>query len=336
MKGSNRYQEKVSAKALLLWPVSVLLYWANSWRRRFYSVLNVLRRRLPVPAIVVVGSATIGGKGKTPLVIWLANQLKANGLRPGIVHVSATENGSAAIQVTSSSLPSEVGAEAIVMARRAQCPVYSHARPRRAARALLKAHGCDVLIAEGALQDYGFPRDLEVAVIDGRQRLGNGLSRPAGPLYEPRRRLEARDFVIVNGRSTGGEPSMGLRAAIAVNVIDPQHAQPLDGFRHQRVHAVTAMLAADRFFDMLRAHGIEVSAHPFLDGHAFTAEELAFEDDQAVLMTEKDAVQCRAFAASNWWFVPVSAVPDSRLGAELIRAVKAVRATNANRSKVGG
>ncbi len=336
MKISKSYQDKLGARAVLLWPASVALSLLSAWRRRFYAVVNRLRRRLPVPAIVVVGSATVGGKGKTPLVIWLANQLRANGLRPGVVHVAPPEAGNAAIPVTPSSPPSEVGAEAIVIARRARCPVYSDVRPRRAARALLKSHSCDVLIAEGALQDYAFPRDLEVAVIDGRQRLGNGLPRPAGPLYEPRRRLDATDFVIVNGRATGGEASMGLRAAIAVNVLDQQHTQPLDGFRHQRVHGVTAMLAADRFFDMLRAHGIEVTPHPFPDGHPFEAGELSFEDDEAVLMTEKDAVQCRTFAAPNWWFVPVSAVPDTRLGSELVRAVKAVRVANAKRSKARG
>lgn len=336
MKSSKNYQNRVGPKALLLWPVSVGVSFLTASRRRLYGMINRLRRRLPVPAIVAVGSATVGGKGKTPLVIWLANQLQTQGLKPGVVHVSPSAAPDLVTLVTPSSPPADVGAEAVVIARRARCPVYSGGRPGRAARALLKAHRCDVLIAEGALQDYRFARDLEVAVIDGVQRLGNGFSVPAGPLYEPRRRLEATDFVVVNGRSTGAEPSMGLRAAIAVNVVDPQHSQPLDGFRHQRVHGVTAMRSADRFFDMLRAHGIDVSPHAFPDGHSFEAGELRFDDDQAVLMTEKDAVQCKAFAAPNWWFVPVSAVPDGRLASELIKAVKAVRAANSKRSKPRG
>jgi tetraacyldisaccharide 4'-kinase len=336
VSGVGVQRDRRDLKALALWPVAMLsAMWLDA-RRRGYAVLNLLRPRLRVPVVVAVGSATLGGRGKTPFVIWLANQLRAQGLRPGIVRVDAIVGGSTPVAVRPTSTPEQATAEAVVLARRARCPVYAGPRAGRAARALVKAQPCDVLIAVGPLYDYRFRRDIEVAVIDGRQQLGNALPRPAGPLYEPLARLQARDFVIVNGRATGGQASMGLRAAIAVNVLDTQHTQPLDGFRHQRVHAVTAMRAADRFFDMLRAHGIDVTPHEFPDDHVFEPGELGFGEDQAVLMTERDAVQCRALAASNWWFVPVSAVPDTRLGTELIRAIQAVRIRHSKRSKKRG
>jgi tetraacyldisaccharide 4'-kinase len=285
---------------------------------------------MPVP-VVVVGNLTVGGSGKTPLVLWLVAELKRMGLRPGIVSRGYGGAQKAPTPVTGNSDPAQVGDEPVLLASRSACPVYIGRRRRSAARALLRNHDCGVIVSDDGLQHYALRRDVEVIVVDGQRRFGNGFCLPAGPLREPPARLALGDYVVVNGRAREGEYAMGLRAESVVNLKDPEHVQPLEAFRHQRVHAVAGIGHPLRFFDMLRAHGIEVEDHPFPDHHPYRAQDIAFADGRAVLMTEKDAVKCRAFAHDRCWYVPVSAVPDTRFAAALLAQVRDLASATAKR-----
>jgi tetraacyldisaccharide 4'-kinase len=200
--------------------------------------------------------------------------------------------------------PADVGDEPCLIRRHGIAVAVGRDRP--AAARLLLAAGCTVVIADDGLQHYRLARDIEICVIDGARRFGNGRLLPAGPLREPLRRLRTIDLRVCNGAAATGEYAMRLHGDEARGVRDNQ-LQPLHRFAGQRVHAVAGIGNPLRFFDSLRARGIDVIEHPFPDHHAFAPDELAFADALPILMTDKDAIKCRPFARPDWWRVPVHA-----------------------------
>ena len=286
------------------WPLATL-YGALTALRRWLYRIGVLRSvRLPVP-VIVIGNLTAGGTGKTPLAIALAEALRARGFRPGVVSRGHGGRQREPMLLGDSPIPAEVGDEPCLI-RASGVPV-AVGRDRPAAAQLLVADGCDVVIADDGLQHYRLARDVEICVIDGVRRFGNGRLLPAGPLREPLRRLDRVDLRVCNGgEAQAGEHPMRLVGGEAVS-LDGLRMQPLEGFTGQRVHAVAAIGNPARFFANLSAAGIEVIEHAFPDHHAFIATDLAYGDELPVLMTDKDAVKCRAFAQPHWWRVPVHA-----------------------------
>ena len=286
------------------WPMAGLYGALTALRHGLYRI-GVLRSvRLPVP-VIVIGNLTAGGTGKTPLTIALAAALRERGLRPGVVSRGHGGRQRGPLLLDAAPDPAEVGDEPCLIAA-AGVPV-AVGRDRPAAAQLLVAAGCDVLIADDGLQHYRLARDVEICVIDGARRFGNGRLLPAGPLREPLRRLDRVDLRVCNGGTPqAGEYPMRLAGGEVVS-LDGSKRQSLATFAGQRVHAVAAIGNPARFFASLRDAGIEVIEHAFADHHAFTAADLAFGDALPVLMTDKDAVKCRAFAQAHWWRVPVRA-----------------------------
>ena len=217
--------------------------------------------------------------------------------------------GAEPVLVTPRSEPSIVGDEPVLIAKRCGCPVVVHPDRVAAARKLV-GEGVDVVIADDGLQHYRLARDVEVAVIDGRRWFGNGRLLPCGPLREPRSRLHTVDRVLINGEPAGNLPSgmdgtVFSLAAREARRLDDAERRDLAGFAGKRVHALAAIGHPDRFFAMLREVGVDVSAHPLPDHAALTEDDLDFGDALDVVMTEKDAVKCRGFAAAGRWYVPV-------------------------------
>lgn len=325
--GLNKFWYSYNAVAIALLPLSWLFRGIVWLRRRFYRWRNRFRRRLPAP-VIVVGNITVGGTGKTPLVIWLASYLQSKNYRPGIV--SRGYGGRAKRWprlVAADSDPALAGDEPVLIAKRSGCPVVAAPDRVRAARTLLERFDCNVIISDDGLQHYALMRDIEIAVIDGARRFGNGWCLPAGPLREPLTRLREVDFVITNrvidnGTARDNEYTMALYGEVAVNLGDSLEQQTLGNFRGQTVHAVAGIGNPERFFNLLRACGLEISAHPFPDHHSFSAADLDFNDELPLLMTEKDAVKCRAFARRNQWYVPVSAAPDKVFAKHLIEQLR--------------
>jgi len=275
--------------------------------------------RLDVP-VVVVGNLTAGGSGKTPLVIALVEALRARGLRPAIVSRGYGGSQRAASVLDDAPEPSRYGDEACLMRRRTRAMV-AVGRNRAQAAALLIRRGANIVIADDGLQNLALARDIEICVIDGQRRFGNERLLPAGPLRDPLERLERVDFRVCNGaRAEAGETPMHLTGDMAVAVAGAPGARPLDSFAGQRVHAIAAIGNPARFFTSLQVRGIEVIAHPFPDHHVFSAGDLEFGDGLPVLMTEKDAIKCFAFAGPDVWCVPVSAeLPQGFVDALLAR-----------------
>jgi tetraacyldisaccharide 4'-kinase len=282
--------------------------------------------------VIVVGNLTVGGTGKTPMVIWLARHLSERGLKVGIVsrgYGSRPQNEPRLVSTGSSW--QDVGDEPLLLARRTGCATIV-GRDRVAAARALVDRSVDVVIADDGLQHLRLARDYEVVVIDGARGFGNRRMLPAGPLREPVSRAAQADLLVVNGvvehssLTSVGVPiaravQMTLVPGPAVRVDGGEGARPLEAFRGRPLHAVAGIGNPVRFFRDLRARGLEVIEHPFPDHHAFTAGELSFDDDLPVLMTEKDAVKCVRFADPRWWFVPTEAMFAEAQARELLDSV---------------
>lgn len=304
--------------SFLLAPLGWLYALIASLRRLAYRSGVLRRDRMPVP-VIVVGNVTVGGTGKTPLVIWLVEHLQRSGHRPGVVSRGYGGKAKAWPQlVNADSDPYLMGDEPVLIAQRTACPVAVGPRRAEAAGKLLAEFDCDVIVCDDGLQHYALKRDLEIAVIDGERRLGNGRCLPAGPLRELPVRLHSVDMVIVNGVGNNGEYTMTLTGDRAVQVRDKTNGRPLAHWRDQTVHGVAGIGNPGRFFRFLGDHGLRVMEHPFPDHHDFTAEELHFTDGLPVMMTEKDAVKCRGVIGDDCWCVPVAA----RLGGDTERALQ--------------
>lgn len=268
-----------------------------------------LRRavRLPVP-VLVVGNITVGGTGKTPLTLHLARSLRAAGRRPGIVLRGYGAAGGAPRLVAPDTDPAIAGDEALLLARRSECPVAVGADRPAAARLLIEAAGVDCILSDDGLQHYRLARDAEIAVLDGARMLGNGWRLPAGPLREAPARLRAVDLVVINGEGGQwpGALRMRLRAEAAINLATGERRALVD-FLPREVHAVAGIGHPQRFFALLSAAGLEVLPHVLPDHAALTAADIRFDDGHPVIMTEKDAVKCRAIASRAHWYLPVEA-----------------------------
>jgi tetraacyldisaccharide 4'-kinase len=317
----DHYWDTVNGVSLLLLPFSILFAVASAMRRVLYRTGLLRVRRFPVP-VIVVGNITVGGTGKTPLVIWLARYLRRLGWRPGIV--SRGYGGSARHwpqQVRADSDPASVGDEAVMLATATDCPTCVGPDRPAAVEALLGYTDVDVVISDDGMQHYALGRDLEIAVIDGARRFGNGFLLPAGPLREAPRRLRRVDMVVVNGGAHPGEFSMKVHQPAIVALHGGEQRDP-DSFAGQRVHAVAGIGNPARFFELLGRLGMRVEPHPFPDHHPFRGEDLQFGDSLPILMTEKDAVKCRRLACRYCWVVRVEAQPDAGFVHRLSTAMK--------------
>ncbi|MGD8913691.1 MAG: tetraacyldisaccharide 4'-kinase [Candidatus Thiodiazotropha sp.] len=311
-----------SGLTLLLLPLSGIFCLVSAIRRQLFrfGLLNAVSLDVPV---IVVGNITVGGTGKTPLVIWLADKLQQWGFNPGIVtrgYGGGSEQWPSEVrQDTPASL---VGDEAVLLRRRTGCPVYAGPDRPAAAQQLLSNHRCDLIISDDGLQHYALSRDLEIAVVDGERRFGNGLCLPAGPLRERPGRLNETDLVIVNGTAKTDEYGMRLKASQAVALDGRGESKALSGFSADRVHALAGIGHPERFFNMLEGLGLRLERHPFPDHHAFTADDLQPFSNQTVLMTEKDAVKCELIAQPSHWYVPAMAEVDKLFEEALMTLIK--------------
>jgi tetraacyldisaccharide 4'-kinase len=300
-----------SVFAYLLLPLTAIFLLVTLFRRLFYRLGWLKTEYLDVP-VIVVGNITAGGTGKTPLVVWLADYLKVKGYKPGLI--SRGYGGRAKHwpqQVRPDSDPAAVGDEAILLARRTACPMAVGPDRLLAGKALLNNTDCDILLSDDGLQHYALGRDIEIAVIDGKRRFGNGLLLPAGPLREGEWRLQHVDLKITNGEPQQDECSMKIRRG-DLHSLGNQGKHPLAEFSGKEIHAVAGIGNPDRFFSLLRNNGLKVIEHRFADHHHFKRSDVDFQDGLPVIMSEKDAVKCQRFVGNGYWYLEVSAQPDAR------------------------
>lgn len=305
---------------VLLLPLSALFWLLSFIRRSLYQSGVFKVKRLPVP-VIVIGNINIGGTGKTPLVIWLAEQLKSAGFKPGIIsrgyggHVHRTR------EVLPEDDPTERGDEPVLIAKRTRCPVFVNADRVEAGLALLAAHPqCDVIISDDGLQHYRLHRDVEIAVVDGAKGFGNQSLLPAGPLREGLNRLQQVDALVINGGqsfNSGKLPAarfeMQLKSSDFFNLLEPNQYCKASAFSGKQIVAIAGIGNPQRFFQQLQYLGLSFQQHAFQDHYAFTASDFKDINADILLMTEKDAVKCISFAKPSFWVLPVSAVVENGL-----------------------
>jgi len=327
------YQPRLTPLTAALWPLSLLFGVAVAARRLAYRTGALRAAAVGVP-VIVVGSIVVGGTGKTPLARALAAALRERGRRPGLVARGYGGSNTAPRAVAAGDDPAEVGDEPPLYVTDG-FPVWIGHDRLAAARALLAAHPeCDTVIADDGLQHYALERDFEIAVIDETRGLGNGCLLPAGPLREPRRRLDAVDAVVVLA-AQGSTPAAarGNRQSVMRyeplpwrNLARPDATAEPSAWRRGPVHAVAGIGHPARFFALLRGLGLDPVCHPFPDHHRYTAEELRFPGAVAVLMTQKDAVKCARFADARFWYLPIAARIDPALIERVTRTIRGPQA----------
>ena len=307
----------------ILKPLSWLfcsLVFVRKWLFKL-RLLSSYRSELP---IIVVGNISVGGTGKTPMVIWLAKQLQQAGYKPGIISRGYGGNASHwPQQVRPDSDPYVVGDEPLLIAQRTGCPMAVGPSRVDAAHALRQFTDCDVIISDDGLQHYRLRRDMEICIIDGKRRFGNGLCLPAGPLREKPGRLKSVDFVITNSDTPQqGEVGMQLAGGIIKRLISNSDVESLTEWKGKRVHAIAGIGNPQRFFEALRSQGLEVIEHSYADHYHYSRHELEFYDSLPVIMTEKDAVKYRRFAGPRHWYYPVDAILDDGFSTQLFERLK--------------
>jgi tetraacyldisaccharide 4'-kinase len=298
--------------------LSLLFQMLVSVRRIAYRFGWLRSERLPVP-VVIVGNITVGGSGKTPLVIHLARSLRERRRSPGVIARGFGGNVTTPLEVDPHGDPAHFGDEALVLARSCGCPVFVGRDRAATGRALLELHpACDVILTDDGLQHYRLKRDLELALFDARGVM-NGWLLPAGPLREPVGRLAGVDAVILHEYAVLPAPtirgpvfSMRLEGGVFTRLDEPNGFCKAEDLKGLRLHAVAGIGSPGRFFDQLRRMSLEFTEHPFPDHHAYVAADVCFGGD-AILTTEKDAVKlARLPLAIPVWVLPVSAslTPD--------------------------
>lgn len=300
------YRGRTPWLRLLLLPLSALFWLLVTLRRGAYR-LGVLRSHTVGKPVVVIGNITVGGTGKTPFVIWLAELLQGRGMRVGIV-LRGYGGGSThwPRDVRPETPAAEVGDEAVLHASRTGAIVV--AGPDRVAAATRAIElGADVVLCDDGLQHYRLARNAEVAVVDAQRGLGNRLLLPAGPLREPASRLKTVDLLVSTHRS-GASPVQGSSLVTAARLGDAVslrsgERRALASFAGAPVHAIAAIGNPQAFFDGLQAQGLQVDARALPDHAALTGADIEFDDRAPVLMTEKDAVKCRNLADERHWAV---------------------------------
>lgn len=289
----------------LLSPLALLFYFISRSKRQAF--IKHPPKALAVP-VIVVGNISVGGTGKTPLLIALIELLKQQGYTPGVV--SRGYGGKAdsyPYSLNEKSTASEAGDEPLLIYQRCACPVVVDPNRLQAAEYLLAHSDVDIILSDDGLQHYALPRTIEIAVIDGKRGLGNRLCLPAGPLRETAARLQSVDFVLLNGESHFVFTPEQQQFSITAQAVQPLHSTNTKSMG-KTVHAVAGIGNPQRFFATLDSLGYAYTQHIFDDHYAFKADDLQFGDDTPVLMTEKDAVKCRQFKElDNHWYLPVQA-----------------------------
>jgi tetraacyldisaccharide 4'-kinase len=319
----EREWQRRGGGALIFLPLALLFSAVTALRRFLYRRRILPAWRAPVP-VIVVGNITVGGTGKTPVVLALLETLRARGWTPGGVargygRVPRSEHDPHGVVrvFPDVATPEHFGDEPVLIARRSQVPVYISPDRPAAARALLAAHrDVDVLVSDDGLQHYALARDVELAVVDGERLFGNGLPLPAGPLREPTARLDGVDAVIVHGESAGPVPGavqfpmrLGRETFVSLATGEERSVEEfVFALRGRNVAAVAGIGNPDRFFDHLAGLGVKARGHAFSDHHGYQPADLKLPSADIVLMTEKDAVKCRAFADARMWFMRVEAI----------------------------
>ncbi len=304
--------QQANGLSVALWPLSLLYRLVFSANRFRYRIGLAKSYRAPVP-VIVVGNLSVGGTGKTPLVIFLVNALREAGYKPGVI--SRGYGGQAKqypLEVGADTPVTYSGDEPALIVRRTAVPMCVGPDRKASIEYLLERHELDLIISDDGLQHHALQRDIELCIVDKTSLQKNSYLLPAGPWREPLTRLNSVDLVVYHGDSDTQEKqiSMQLMPAQPLPVLADSKAI-FDSSKP--IQAIAGIGNPQRFFDTCVQLGLKIDAHAFPDHHKFLKEDIEFGETQ-VLMTEKDAVKVREIADHRHWYLPV----DAKLSAGFI------------------
>ncbi len=318
------YQPRYSFVTVLLLPFSWLFRGIVALRYCLYKNKYLKTIQFSVP-VIIVGNISVGGTGKTPLVIALAHFLKEQGLHPGIVSRGVGgKRQRLPLFITKESEPDQVGDEALLLHKRSLCPVMIGIDRPQAVKALLDRTQCDIVLCDDGLQHYRLARDIEIAVVDEVRQFGNCCLLPAGPLREPISRLKRVDFVISQGEHLS-ETTMTLQPEAVFSLKNKYDERSLKDFQQKPVHAFAAIGHPDRFYKLLRYHGLQIIEHAYPDHYLFVEKDFKLNDNFLILMTEKDAVKCSRFADERFFYLSVSALLHDQFKEALFNQLQKIK-----------
>jgi len=307
---TSKRKNKFFLMNYLLLPLSGIFYLLVQLRFWLYKVgfFKIYISKIPV---IVVGNITVGGTGKTPIVISMVKHFESQGKTVGVVSRGYKGNYlHKVLEVTSTTDPQECGDEPALIAQNTNAKIVVAKKRVEAVKHLTDNEKVDVIISDDGLQHYAMGRDIEIAVIDGVNRFGNGFLLPAGLLREPVKRLKSVDIIINNGASLDGELNCEIKAESFVNIAS-EESQPLNYFKDKECYAVAGIGNPTKFFKLLDELGVRSKNKAFVDHHRFVAEDFAFAEDYPIIMTSKDCVKCRHFATDQMWYLSVHAELNS-------------------------
>ena len=293
--------------SLLLSPLSLIYISIIYLRHTLYRLGLISITKINVPTIVI-GNIVAGGTGKTPLVIWLAKHFKDKGFLPGIVSRGYGGTYLSNIElVKPTSNPLLVGDEPVIIARNTNCPVVVAKKRAKGAKELVEKYNCNIILCDDGMQHYSLARDIEIAVIDGQRRFGNNYCFPAGPLREPKSRIFKADLIVSKYNARTCEHKMDYTYHQLVSLNELSKTIPISDLHGMTVHAIAGINNPDHFFSYLRSHKLELIIHKFPDHYSYTEDDVKFDDNFPVVMTEKDAVKCLNYSSDKHWYIPISA-----------------------------
>lgn len=281
--------------------------------RKFYLQHIWPNKKLSVP-VIIVGNITVGGTGKTPFVCSLVDALKKNGYHPGVISRGYGRQSHDIQEVFTISSPFEVGDEPLVIAQNARCPIFVGKKRYDVAKALLAQHPeVNVVISDDGLQHYALPRDIEIILIDRLRKFGNKLLLPFGPLREPISRINSTEFIVDNLNI--------CTDSVVVNLKDTTKKQPLSVFK--KVHAVAGIAHPAKFFKILNQNNLNYIGHVFKDHYNYKIEDISFNDNLDIIMTQKDAVKVACLALQkNIWYLPIQAELNHHFIQKLLNQIR--------------
>lgn len=311
-----------SLVSLLLLPLSAVFLLISFIRKTLYQFNFLKSFKLKIP-VIVVGNITSGGTGKTPLIIYLANELKKNGYRPGIISRGYGSKTEGVMEVSQKSDVAEAGDEPMLIQKHTHLPVFVSKDRVLAAKALVKKYAkTDVILSDDGIQHYRLRRDLEVLVIDGTRKFGNGYLLPAGPLREFRSKLKTVDAIVCNHKKViDGSYLMKYKGHFLINLKTNKKIH-LNNLSLKNIHAIAGIGNPDRFFDYLKTFNIVFNSSAFQDHYKFSKKDFRDMNDKNIIMTEKDAVKCQKFSRNNFWYLPVIAEVDSKFTNVILKKLR--------------
>lgn len=306
---SNSKEQKLNA----IWYKGVTVPFKYSVLSKVFSVVSKARKSLYKSGVlksqkikcpvVIVGNISVGGVGKTPFVIWLVNQLQAQGKKVGVISRGyGGKREHEPLLVIPQTSPKASGDEPLLIAKHTNAPVFVGKNRVKAAKRLLLDYRVDVIISDDGLQHYALKRDLEIVLIDAKYGLGNEKLLPAGPLRESRDRLDAVDMVVYKGKRLNSH-YFEYQPLMVYALGDIKKQKSIESFRNQHINAIAGIAHPDSFFNMLSEYGLAIVKNPLDDHEKLTQKHFEFDNDDPIFITEKDAVKCAELNLNNVWVV---------------------------------